>query len=71
MFNKIRSILKIKFGHISVTFYNKEQLRGGRAAYSATTQTGALERSNSCTVKDKGDFNNNCLPLKLGRGGAY
>ena len=42
MFNKIRSILKIKFGHIGVTFYNKEQLRGGREAYSATTQTGAL-----------------------------
>ena len=56
MFNKIRSILKIKFGHISVTFYNKEQLRGGRGAYSATTQTGALERSNSCTVKDEGDL---------------
>ena len=30
MFNKIRFILKIKFGHISVTFYNKEQgERGG------------------------------------------
>ena len=30
MFNKIRFILKIKFGHISVTFYSKEQgERGG------------------------------------------
>lgn len=57
MFNKIRFTLKIKFGHISVTyFYNKEQLRGGRGAYSVTTQTGTLERSNSCTVKDNGDL---------------
>ena len=30
MFNKIIFIWKIKFGHISVTFYNKEQgERGG------------------------------------------
>ena len=29
MFNKIKSILKIKFGHISVTFFNKEQREGG------------------------------------------
>ena len=29
MFNKIRFILKIKFGHISVTFFNKEQGEGG------------------------------------------
>ena len=56
MFNKISFILKIKFGHMSVTFYNKEQLRGRMGAYSATTQTEALERSNSCTVKDKGDL---------------
>ena len=29
MFTKIRFILKIKFGHISVTFFNKEPREGG------------------------------------------